>query len=213
MGTIKQGILGGFSGSVAGVVGSSWKGIAVIKAKPLSVANPQTAAQTANRTAFKAATLDGSALLVEIVKPLWDRDAQRQSGYNAFVSANKQAYSDAGVLDVTKLVFTLGKLPETSIDSVTFVAGTTELTVGWVNDAGEGEKLGTDIPYVTAFNDVSGEWATKSTSGDRTDEQANVVFDTALVAGDKVSFWLAFQGVSARKIKFKAGSDLSNTVQ
>ena len=47
MGILKQGILGGFSGKVANVVGTSWKGIAVIKAMPLSVANPKTAGQVA----------------------------------------------------------------------------------------------------------------------------------------------------------------------
>jgi len=30
MGTIKRGILGGFSGKVANVVGTSWKGIALL---------------------------------------------------------------------------------------------------------------------------------------------------------------------------------------
>jgi len=35
MGTIKKGILGGFSGKVGTVVGSSWKGIVLIyKSKP-----------------------------------------------------------------------------------------------------------------------------------------------------------------------------------
>ena len=53
MGVIKQGILGGFSGKVANIVGSSWKGIPVIKSLPLSVANPQTAAQTTQRNKLK----------------------------------------------------------------------------------------------------------------------------------------------------------------
>ena len=33
MGTIKQGILGGFSGKVGTVVGSSWKGISYMRGK------------------------------------------------------------------------------------------------------------------------------------------------------------------------------------
>ena len=37
MGKIKQGILGGFRGTVGTVVGSSWNGIAYMKGKPQSV--------------------------------------------------------------------------------------------------------------------------------------------------------------------------------
>lgn len=53
MGTIKQGILGGFSGKVGTVIGSSWKGISYMKGRAQSTKNPKTAAQTMQRTYFK----------------------------------------------------------------------------------------------------------------------------------------------------------------
>ena len=53
MGKIKQGILGGFRGTVGTVVGSSWNGIAYMKGKPQSVKNPKTAAQLQQRAYFK----------------------------------------------------------------------------------------------------------------------------------------------------------------
>lgn len=53
MGTIKQGILGGFSGKVGTVIGSSWKGISYMKGRAQSTRNPKTAAQTMQRTYFK----------------------------------------------------------------------------------------------------------------------------------------------------------------
>lgn len=37
MGTIKQGILGGFSGKVGNIVGASWRGIDYIRSMPASV--------------------------------------------------------------------------------------------------------------------------------------------------------------------------------
>src|SRR5690606_24034661 len=54
MGRIKRGILGGFSGKVANVVGSSWRGISYIKALPQSVANPRTPKQLNQRAKFLA---------------------------------------------------------------------------------------------------------------------------------------------------------------
>ena len=53
MGKIKQGILGGFRGTVGTVVGSSWSGIAYMKGKPQSVKNPRTDAQVQQREFFK----------------------------------------------------------------------------------------------------------------------------------------------------------------
>lgn len=212
MGVIKQGILGGFSGKVAGVVGSSWKGIAVIKAKPLSVANPKTAAQTGNRTSFKAAALTGSELLTQIVKPLWDRDAQRQSGYNAFVSNNKAAFSTAGVLDVTEFVPTLGKLPATEISVLDLTAGGTRVSIEWVDDSGEGEKKATDVCYAVAYNATTDEWAQSDGTVTRDNEGISIDFKTNMSVDDVVSAWLLFADHD-KVIKFKAGSDLSNTVQ
>lgn len=45
MGTIKKGILGGFSGKVGTVVGSSWKGIAYMRSLPQNMKNPRTEGQ------------------------------------------------------------------------------------------------------------------------------------------------------------------------
>src|SRR5690606_15981400 len=98
MGKIKRGILGGFQGKVANVVGSSWKGIAVMKSLPLSVANPNTAKQQTARGKFSYATRYGSELLVNWIKPLRDRFAQQESGYNLWVKQNIGAISDEGVI-------------------------------------------------------------------------------------------------------------------
>ena len=52
MGTIKQGILGGFSGKVGNVIGGSWKGISYMRSRAQSVSNPKTVGQVGQRTKF-----------------------------------------------------------------------------------------------------------------------------------------------------------------
>jgi hypothetical protein len=52
MGTIKQGILGGFNGRVGNVIGSTWKGRSVMKIRPASVTNPNTERQQQQRSKF-----------------------------------------------------------------------------------------------------------------------------------------------------------------
>ena len=42
MGTIKKGILGGFSGVVGTVTGGNWKGIDYMRSRATSISNPRT---------------------------------------------------------------------------------------------------------------------------------------------------------------------------
>lgn len=62
MGTIKQGILGGFSGKVGTVVGGSWKGISYMRVLAQNVKNPRTDAQMNPRSNF--------ALAMAFLKPI-----------------------------------------------------------------------------------------------------------------------------------------------
>lgn len=64
MGTIKQGILGGFNGKVGTVIGSSWKGITYMRGQSQHVKNPRTAGQIYSRTAFKAVSENYKAAVV-----------------------------------------------------------------------------------------------------------------------------------------------------
>ena len=88
MGIIKQGILGGFSKKVGGVVGTSWKGIAVMKSMPQSVVNPRTTLQVTQRNAFRDTAKVASLLLTPTIQECWNRWAKRESGYNAFIKKN-----------------------------------------------------------------------------------------------------------------------------
>ena len=110
MGIIRRGILGGFSNKVGNIVGSTWKGIAVIKSLPLSVANPRTAGQVKQRQRFSKLTVVASLLLSSIIKPLWDRFATGMSGYNAFISANRDAFQNNNWIDDQKIVMSRGRI-------------------------------------------------------------------------------------------------------
>jgi hypothetical protein len=114
MGKINQGILGGVSGRVGSVVGASWKGVPTIRVYQPNVSNPQTAAQTTQRTAFSNITKIASSLLTPLIKSFWDRFAVKQSGYNAFIAANKLA-SGGFQSDPASIVFSRGKLSATKV--------------------------------------------------------------------------------------------------
>ena len=85
MGVIKRGILGGFQNKVGPVVGSNWKGISVIKSRPVSVANPNTEAQQAQRLAMKQIANYLRSFGLENVRLLNNNQAVQMSGYNRVV--------------------------------------------------------------------------------------------------------------------------------
>lgn len=106
MAIIKRGILGGFSNKIGNVVGTSWKGISVMRSLPQSVHNPKTEAQEQQRTNFAVASKLGSQLLDSVIKPFWDKKAIRMSGYNLWVQKNLEVWKEygTGYGDYTMLV-------------------------------------------------------------------------------------------------------------
>lgn len=144
MGVIKRGILGGFRGKVANVVGSSWKGIAVMKSLPLSVANPRTPGQVGQRNKFSGVVAIAVQMLANIIKPNWDRFAQQESGYNAFIKKNISNFSSNGVYNPALLLTSSGALVGVSLNAGILSANTSQF-IGTLNmNIGIGNALPTD---------------------------------------------------------------------
>lgn len=208
MATIKQGILGGFSGKVANVIGSSWKGIAVMKSKPLSVANPKTAGQTSQRDKFGGVVAFATAILSTIIKPLWDRFASQMSGYNDFVSTNLALFANGVLTTPASLVISKGKMSATVIDSATLDASEHMLSLSWSNDAGQGFKLASDKVFVVFYNKTKDEFSIYDGSAVRSD--GNVVLDGLDWASpDQIYAYLAFRRVDGTIVSNSSYSPVS----
>ena len=121
MGVIKQGILGGFQNKVGAVIGSNWKGIATMRSRPISVANPRTGKQVAVRSEFSILVKMASALNATLIRPFWYRFAQKKTGANAFISANYGKM--AGTVDdiPDRMILSQGKLDGLASFFVSFV--------------------------------------------------------------------------------------------
>ena len=85
MGRIRKGILGGFSGKVGTVVGSSWKGIAYMRSLPLKVKNPRTQPQRMQRSKF-ALSLSLLQPMTAFLRTGWKLYAYKKSPFNAAMS-------------------------------------------------------------------------------------------------------------------------------
>ena len=108
MAIIKRGILGGFSNKIGNVVGTSWKGISVMRSLPQSVHNPRTEAQEEQRTNFAVTSKLGSQLLDAVIKPFWDKRAIRMSGYNLWVRTNLDHWRKWGTSYNDSVIITEG---------------------------------------------------------------------------------------------------------
>lgn len=193
MGIIKQGILGGFSGKVANVVGTSWKGIAVIKSQPLSVSNPRTAAQVGQRTKLAAAVAVIVQILAEVIKPLMDRFAGQMSGYNFCLQASIEAFDSNGAMTHPEN-FKISRSSNTAqpIDLATASAATGHVSVDWSSIEGQGYALATDKAYLVTIEKETLKLA-YSAVATRVDDQATAEFGAAeLTQGNHLEVYLAF---------------------
>lgn len=199
MGTIKQGLLGGFSGKVGPVVGSSWKGIAVIKSKPLSVTNPNSAGQQAQRGAMSRIVAVARLLLASLIQPYWNPFAQGQSGYNRFVSQNITVFDTSGLATPASFYSQRGSLLGAAVSSSTAAAGANTVTVNWTNNAGQSDALGTDEAVIAYYNETQDYWAV-DTSGALRSAGTKVITDSLVAASDSLHVYLGFSRPDISKV-------------
>lgn len=163
MAKIKQGILGGFSGKVANVVGTSWKGRAVMKSQPMSVSNPRTENQVGQRNKFSKIAELASQILTQFVQPVENPISGNISGYNLFCKDNKTAFDAAGDFVPANLVCGGGKLINLESAAASAAEEATSVTLSWDNSAGISALRLTDKVFAAVL-DVNGK-ALGATSG------------------------------------------------
>ena len=189
----KQGILGALSGRVANVVCSSWKGIAVFKSLPASVANPRTVAQIAQRTKMAYVVLFASKINTALIKPLWDRFQSQKSGYNAFVQANISLFEDMVPYPPNQLILSKGKMIATPITSIVPTGSPYEINVHFESDLTDSYQQNSDKVYLVGMCEQTGELAFSAGVASRVNGVALLTFNNVFPPNATVHAWLAFK--------------------
>lgn len=200
MAVIKSGILGGLSGSIGNVTGSSWKGVPVLRTKPLSVANPNTPAQQAVRTPWSLLTKLGSSITGAILQPVWNGIASKMSGYNLFMQKNAQlAFSSLGDFVPTGLSVSPGTLPSAAV-SVDDLASPTVMSFNVATALPSVQALPTDKLYAVVV-DIDGIYL-GSVSGTVTRSVGafSVVANRTLLNGERVYVYAFFMSADGKRI-------------
>ena len=154
MGTIKQGVLGGFSGKVGTVIGASWKGTAYMRGQATHVKNPRTAAQIAQRTKMEFARnfLQPTAEFINIG---FKDVAKHQSPLNYAASQMMRNaiygdYPDYSPI-YSKLKWSHGLLTPPVVETV--YANYDALDFLWVDNSGQGNAKADDISMIVVCSE------------------------------------------------------------
>lgn len=201
MGKIAQGILGGVSGKVGSVIGTSWKGINALRSMPLSVANPRTVGQVNQRNKLRYMVVLAQAWLGILIKPLWDRFAQKQSGYNAFVSANISNVGTSGtsLIDYSLLTLSRGKLGITEPTASSVSPGDPSIDVTW-DPSPVGQQQATDIAFIGVIVQTNDGDLFSSASGVDRDSGASGCPLPPTQSGNIVHVYLSFRSTDGRNV-------------
>ena len=137
-----------------------------------NVANPRTDKQVSHRDLFSQVTELASLLLGGFVKPLWDRNAKKMSGYNAFIQANMNSNAKKQKVTIDNFILSTGKI---GVQVADFDIDETTATLTWSTDIKPVFSKPTDKLYAIIFDDTMEIYAL--TSGEVNREEGSWVFN------------------------------------
>ncbi len=193
MGTLKDGILGGFSGRVGTLVGATWKDIYYIRTRPAKVRDAKTEKQLSQRSSFSV-TMDFLKRITPFIRIGFQAHATgRMTAFNAAMSYNMKFAVTKGnqgmALDWPNVLVSKGTL-----GSVTEVSGRVsewELHLHW-DTGGSENSWPDDIAMVVANNTVKGRSIYDLNASKRASGKASLPLPAAW-EGDTIETYLAFK--------------------
>ena len=202
MGTIKLGILGGFSGKVGTVIGSSWKGISYMRGQAQHVKNPRSAGQVNQRTKF-ALVMGFLQPVVPYIRIGYKSQAAKQTEFNAAFSYTiKNAVTGSYpsyALDFTKIVVSKGGLTQVTGATASWNNNSNEVKIDWTDNSGVGNALATDKAMPFIYNKAKGETIYDTAGATRATHTQSLTVPNDW-EGDKVEVYLGMVSDDGKEV-------------
>lgn len=204
MSVVQNTLIGRARQKIGGSVFSTWKGINVLKSKPLTVANPKTPGQIQQRSALTQTTAL-FRLLSGLINLGFKQQAVGKSEFNAFSSYNlKNAFNKAvegvATLVPADLLLSQGTITPTAVDSVapTIADG---ISIIWSIPGGlQPGQSTSDITEAAVYNVTRNEWLINTVPSTFIDEALTFPATPAgWVVGNSIRVYLFFYNASSRK--------------
>jgi len=201
MGTIKQGILGGFSGKVGTVIGGTWKGIAYMRGIAPSHSDAQTDAQLTQRMKF-AVTMQFLQPVSQFLKIGWKNYAVKMTAANAAFSYNFHAALQGTYPDFTinyaKALLAHGNLAP-ALNPVATSAVANTVTFTWNNNSTEIGASSLDKTLIVVYNASKNQAVYIDGLTDRAAGTQTVTLPDSFMA-DTVQCYIAFISVDGQLV-------------
>lgn len=201
----KQGIHGGFKGRVGNVVGSTWKGLDVMKIRPASVANPNTVRQQDQRSRFGLLMrfLSAQSRLIQIgFRPY----AVKMTSINAALSYNIAAaitgeFPDY-LIDYSKVLLSKGDLPAMS-QAVLSYTDPVSVKLAWTDNSSYQGAHASDLLNVSVYDPISNKALSFVSCATRTDATITLALPAEWtgLSVEVFAFFLSEEGVASANAK------------
>lgn len=200
MGEIKQGILGGFSGKVGTVIGSSWKNVNYMRALAISVKNPRTEKQQHQRAKF-ALCFKFLQAFTPYIRVSYQTSAIQCTTFNAAMSyLLSNAVSGTGTdlsIDYNRVMVARGTLQPVHNDQAN-LSGTT-LSLQWEDNSGQGDAQADDLAMPLVYNKVRGEAIYQTEAATRADGKLELSLPDNW-SGEALAVYLAFRSEEGKNV-------------
>lgn len=211
MAILKNGILGGVSGKIGNVVGSSWNGKDYLKTLPSHYTDAKTEVQISNRSKFLT--------VIRFLRPITDfirvgykSQAVNKTAYNAamsyhFHNAVSGVYPDLAI-DFSKVITSRGNLT----GAYNAAASSTEaarLQLNWADNSADGTAKATDAAMVVVYHPVLMDAYFKLSVANRSDGSVDLQLPQSF-GGTEVHVYLSFMSQDA--LGSQASKAVSNSV-
>lgn len=218
MGTIKQGILGGFSGRVGTVVGSNWKSVHYMRALATNISNPRTEKQQCQRTKFSKA-ISFLSTITPFLRVGYKSYATDQSAFNAAMSYTmKNAMTgcgDALALDYEKILVAHGNLT-VAVDATVTIEGN-KASYKWTDNSNSGNAKTKDAAMLLVYNKDKREAAYSMNAATRSDAKAELALPASW-SSNAMAIYLSFCSEDGKSVtnsiclkNDRSNSDSGNT--
>jgi hypothetical protein len=201
MGIFEKGYMGGFRGKLGTAVGTTWKGLHVLRSRP---PRKRTGPASENQLEVQAKFL----LMVKFLQPLTDllnrtfkKSAVNMSGVNKAFAENKKAITGAYpdfTVDYPKVILSTGSLANGGGPAAKS-AEAGKLVFTWTDNSNDAKKtLISDLAFVAAYNGELNSWIYEPKAATR--NALSYTLDVAEFSGKTVQTYVGFMSADGRKV-------------
>ena len=210
MGKITNGILGGFSGTLGPAVGSSWKGIQVIRSRPprrRGKSSPDQLTQMA-----KMSLVSGFLQpLTGFLNRTYNSVTVRMSCFNKALSYNiRNAITGdypAFRMNYEQVLLGRGDLLNAKMPTADSSSKGT-LSFSWIDNSGEGSAKATDQAFVAVYCEALNQWETSDEGSLRI--AGSYTLDVAAFSGKAVHGYIGFLSADGKFVSTSLYTGLVN---